>query len=661
MKPVVIEDLLKYRFISGIELSKDGKHAFFIRTHIEKDEYAGELCLLNTENKEVKDLASRVSNVFWYDNTHIVFSAKREEDCPKQEKDYYILDITGGDAVSFLHTPFAGMMEPMGNDVYLVHETIDLNKQEEDDNKAVLGKDYEILDEVPFWFNGRGFINKKRNSLFMYDAKSKEKTPVSSPYCEVDAVTFNDMYIVYSGIVYGDTDDNCLFDEKNSLFVYNRLTKETEELFAPHRYNYTGLTFLDDNTLYYEAFPFDQVGMNMRAYTINLSTREITALRFLDANNYSSVGGDASYGSGKARRVYDGELYVLQTAWNHSRMIKLNKNREWETVSDNVGSILSFDVCDTGIYMIAFRETLAGIYHMNFGETVKSCVMTEYFEKEVFTGEEELYNPNADYDADIVSPDYFRYESKNGLWMDGYVLCPEEDGKKHPAVFEIHGGPKVVFGGIFHHEMQVLVSKGYYVFYTNPRGADGRGEEFANLTGKMGTIDYDDLMEFVDIVCERYPMIDSTKIGICGGSYGGFMCNWMIGHTNRFAAAASQRSISNYFSKSLICDNGYCDNMAQMDTTPWDKPMQMWDHSPLKYVKNATTPTLFIQSDEDYRCHMSDAISMFTGLMNHGIPTKMVLFHKENHNLSRVGLPSNRIKRLQAICDWFDTYLKVEE
>ena len=167
MKPVVIEDLLKYRFISGIEVSKDGKHAFFIRTHIEKDEYAGELCLLNTENKEVKDLASRVSNVFWYDNTHIVFSAKREEDCPQQEKDYYLLDITGGDAVSFLHTPFAGMMEPMGNDVYLVHETIDLNKQEEDDNKAVLGKDYEILDEVPFWFNGRGFINKKRNSLFM--------------------------------------------------------------------------------------------------------------------------------------------------------------------------------------------------------------------------------------------------------------------------------------------------------------------------------------------------------------------------------------------------------------------------------------------------------------------------------------------------------------
>ena len=133
-------------------------------------------------------------------------------------------------------------------------------------------------------------------------------------------------------------------------------------------------------------------------------------------------------------------------------------------------------------------------------------------------------------------------------------------------MLEIHGGPKAIFGTVYHHEMQVLASRGYFVFYTNPRGSDGRGEEFANITGKLGTIDYQDLMEFTDEVVRRYPDLDENRMACCGGSYGGFMVNWMIGHTDRFHAACAQRSISNYMSKCLTTDIGYYHNLAQMGT-----------------------------------------------------------------------------------------------
>ena len=178
------------------------------------------------------------------------------------------------------------------------------------------------------------------------------------------------------------------------------------------------------------------------------------------------------------------------------------------------------------------------------------------------------------------------------------------------------------------------------------------------MTENLGKIDYEDFMDFTDEVIRRYPDLDEKRIGICGGSYGGFMCNWMIGHTDRYAAAASQRSISNYLTKSLCTDIGFNHNMAQLGTDPWQGFDTVWATSPLKYAPNAVTPTLFIQSDEDYRCWMSDAVQMFNALQLNGTPTRMTLFHGENHELSRSGKPKNRLRRLQEIGDWFEKYLK---
>ena len=141
-------------------------------------------------------------------------------------------------------------------------------------------------------------------------------------------------------------------------------------------------------------------------------------------------------------------------------------------------------------------------------------------------------------------------------------------------------------------------------------------------------------------------------------SYGGFMANWIVGHTDRFAAVASQRSIANFISKCLTTDIGYYHNLCAVQSDPWNSPEEMWNRSPLKYADKCTTPTLFIQSDEDYRCWMADALQMFTALRMHGVPTRVCLFHGENHELSRNGKPKHRVRRLKEITRWFDRYLK---
>ena len=214
------------------------------------------------------------------------------------------------------------------------------------------------------------------------------------------------------------------------------------------------------------------------------------------------------------------------------------------------------------------------------------------------------------------------------------------------------------YGKVFYHEMQVWASKGYFVFFCNIHGSDGRGNEFMDIRGKYGTIDYDELMQFTDTVLETYPQIDSSRVGVTGGSYGGFMTNWIIGHTDRFACAASQRSIANWISFSQTSDIGPYFAQDQQSTTYDENPEKLWWHSPLKYARNVKTPTLFIHSDEDYRCPLCEGLQMLNALLDQNIEARMCLFHGENHDLSRTGLPQHRLRRLNEITNWMEKHLK---
>ena len=248
--------------------------------------------------------------------------------------------------------------------------------------------------------------------------------------------------------------------------------------------------------------------------------------------------------------------------------------------------------------------------------------------------------------------------------IDGWVILPKDydPSKKYPAILDMHGGPRVAFGNTMFHEMQVFANNGYFVMLCNPRGGDGRGDEFADLREKYGTIDFQDFMEFVDHVCEQYPAIDTARIGVTGGSYGGWMTNWIIGHTDRFAAAVSQRSFSNWLSDFGCSEIGFSFDVNENGgKTPWTAPKELWERSPVAYADRVKTPTMFIHSLKDYNCPLSEGMQMFAAIKYHGVPSKAVLFEGENHELSRSGKPLHRMRRLKEMNDWFDLYLKGEK
>jgi dipeptidyl aminopeptidase/acylaminoacyl peptidase len=195
------------------------------------------------------------------------------------------------------------------------------------------------------------------------------------------------------------------------------------------------------------------------------------------------------------------------------------------------------------------------------------------------------------------------------------------------------------------------------VLFTNPTGSSGRGAEFAEIKGKWGAIDYHDLMTFVDAALQQIDFVDENRLGVIGGSYGGFMTNWIIGHTDRFKAAVSLRSMSSWFSVA-IGDNAHGYAQSNIGTDAWTNSDLFWEQSPLKYADQVKTPTLFLHSEEDYTAPMWEGVQMHSALQYFNVPTRMVIFKDENHNLSRTGKPVNRIKRLTEITGWFDKYLK---
>lgn len=162
----------------------------------------------------------------------------------------------------------------------------------------------------------------------------------------------------------------------------------------------------------------------------------------------------------------------------------------------------------------------------------------------------------------------------------------------------------------------------------------------------------------MDRALEAFPFLDSQRMGVTGGSYGGFMTNWIIGHTDRFKAAVPQCCIANWITKTNTTDIGYAFNTTQLGGDVWENYDKMWELSPLKYADRVKTPSLIIQCDEDYRCWVAEGVQMFSALKYHGVPARLLMIHGEHHSVSRLGKPKKRVRRLNEIVSWLDTYLK---
>lgn len=274
--------------------------------------------------------------------------------------------------------------------------------------------------------------------------------------------------------------------------------------------------------------------------------------------------------------------------------------------------------------------------------------------------EKDLYNPNTSWENHhtISGAEAFTFKSDDDLTVEGWYMKPvgQAAEKKHPAILYIHGGPLAAFGYTFFHEMQVLTSAGYGVILINPRGSLSYGEDFAaGVIGAYGQGDYADLMNGLDDVLKRDKQIDPKKLYVCGGSYGGFMTNWVETHTDRFAAAVTMRSIANWVSMYGNSDIGYFFNAWELQGE-WNAPIdpkKYWAFSPLAYVDKAQTPILILHSEEDHRCPIGQGEEFYTSLKLHDVETEFVRYPGSNHELSRSGFPNLRIDRMTRIMDWF--------
>jgi dipeptidyl aminopeptidase/acylaminoacyl peptidase len=255
-----------------------------------------------------------------------------------------------------------------------------------------------------------------------------------------------------------------------------------------------------------------------------------------------------------------------------------------------------------------------------------------------------------------------QYKAPDGRPIQGWVMFPPKFSPRRqwPLAVEIHGGPQTMWGPgtpSMWHEWQVLASRGYVVFFCNPRGSDGYGTEFARANhAAWGESDANDILSGIDALARR-GYIDTDRIGVTGGSYGGFMTVWLVGHDQRFACAASQRGVYGIASFHGTTDiPEWAEH--EFDDFPWREPERFWRHSPLAYVEDIRTPLLIMHSDNDFRAPVSDAEQLFTALRRLKRRVQFVRYPREGHELSRSGEPKHRIDHLTRIADWFDRYLK---
>ena len=238
-----------------------------------------------------------------------------------------------------------------------------------------------------------------------------------------------------------------------------------------------------------------------------------------------------------------------------------------------------------------------------------------------------------------------------------WTLTPRTPRADGALVLQIHGGPRTTYGHGFSFEMQLLAARGYSVVFGNPRGGAGYGYAFSeSIAGRIGSIDADDVLMIAEHARAQHT-VASAPMHVTGGSYGGFMTNWLVGVTDRFASAVTQRSISNWLSFYGTSDVGFSWLTIETGNVPWEAPTDLWDKSPMKHVAKVVTPLLIIHAEQDHRCPIEQAEQLYVALRVLGkAPVEFLRFPDEGHDLSRSGRPDRRIQRLEAILDWFERY-----
>ena len=650
-KPMEINDLLQFRYPSGLMYSPDGKLAFTVaEADAEKNTYRRNVWI--HDGNEAKQVTWTVdaAALLWISDHELLIRRKGEKDMPGTTA-VFLYDIEGGEARPYTVLPFplnglwkladgryiaAGTIDANDPDAYLDSDEIRRDKLK----KKEADKDYTVVDEVPYWFNGKGFTNKTRTALFDVDLNRGRIKRITGPFDQAGSVAADGKRVYFTVSTWERKQVRT-----SQVKVYSVDTHRVSTVYGKDDCRINNL-FILNGRLYAQASDMKEYGVTETGNIVEVQKNRLKYVTDPERQLSDSAASDTTLGSGKQSASLGDRWITLATDTDHVAVWQYDRDFRKTVLYDEPGLILCMDAAAGKTAFIRQSSTqLCEVYELKDGKAVQLTHINDA----VLDGRY------------IARPVPLDYESE-GVQLRGWVLLPQDyDRRKSvPGVLDVHGGPRAVYTESYFHEMQVWVSRGYAVFFTNIRGSDGRDDAFADIRGQYGSVDFRNLMDFTDAVLAAYPKIDPARLCETGGSYGGFMTNWIVGHTDRFCACASQRSIANWISKLFISDNGLWFNADQQGIVNdiFEEADKLWEHSPLKYAENAKTPVLFIHSDEDYRCPLPEGMQMMQALAVQNIETRMVIFHGENHELSRGGKPVHRIRRLQEITDWFDKHTK---
>lgn len=656
---ITAEDIYQLKLASEPQFSPDGRQVAYAVTTIEreKNDYRSSIYVTGADGARTRRLTradAKDSTPRWSpDGKHIAFLSNRAE-----KPQVWLLRADGGEAwqVSKLEDGVGGFAwSPDGQSFVAVSKTADAppddDKKDDDSEKS----DVRHITKIRYKFDGEGFLDFKPKHLWLVPAFGGDAHRLTG-------ADSDDMDPVWSPT------------GQEIAFVTNRTdgheleTIQASEIWAIHAHGKEERRVVGGDDASFASPSWSPDGSTI-AFIGNWKARAGGAFdndlwvvgasggdpKNLTESHNRSIGDAAMsdvYAASATRPVWspDGTaLYVLISSEGSTHVYSVPADGgAVQQITSGDRRISAFSLSGDGKRIAYVSGTAA-----NPGDVFVADADG--------ANEQQLTSLNAEFLGGVTLslPEEFWVKSPDGADIQGWIMKPVgfEAGRKYPMILEIHGGPHAMYSNAMMHEFQLMAARGYVVLYTNPRGSSGYGEDFTTYTHMAwGEKDMPDVMAAVDWALEQ-GYVDENRLGVTGGSYGGYMTLWVIGHTDRFKAAVTQRCVSNLYSFYGTSDIGFTFGEYEFGGTPWDERERLMKYSPITYVKNMTTPLLIVHSEEDYRCPIEQGEQVFISLKKLGRDVEFVRFPNENHNLSRTGKPKHRIERLEHIVGWFDRYL----
>jgi acylaminoacyl-peptidase len=630
------EDLVRYSLLSEPSVSPlDDTVAITVyRANLKKNEYEGNVWLIPSKGGEPRKLTTSGRDGaprFSPDGSYVALTSKRGMKKGSKRNGLYLVKAADGKVKLLIRRDRAieaPVWFPDGKRILFISAV----GEAQDDVKTVR--------RINLWFNDKGFIFNVRRHAFVLDVETGKATQVTDGEIDVDkaAVSHSGTKIAYTV----SSDD--LRPYLTDIFVLD-LHRGSSTKLTQHDMEICSVGWSQDDRQLVFLGHRRELGSvtHEHLWTIGVTGGKPTQLDHIDRSKTNTLNSDVRKGELNGEPKWVGNnIYFLVNDHGavHIHSFDLVSGKVRQIVGGD-RSVEAFEVGSKGLFFTSMESTKPADLYFYDGEVKRIT----------------HFNEGVGTTLNILEPKGFHFKASDGETIDGWIVRPVTEGKV-PTILYIHGGPKTAFGYAYLHEFQVFAGKGYAVLYVNPRGSDGYSEKFADIRSHYAERDYLDLMEAVDYAISHFGFVDRKRIGVAGGSYGGYMTNWMVTQTDRFKAAVSDRSISNWWTFWGTSDIGPYFTKDQIGCNPWEDEETTLAKSPIRYVKNVKTPILFVHSMEDYRCWMVEALQMFTALKYYGKEAELVLFPGENHELSRGGKPKHRILRLENYLRWFDLHLK---